>query len=327
MADKQKHVVIVGEGGGAKMPLISSQIEYIEEALNKPITEIADLAVTTSASAVVFSILTTQRMRAKKFNELLLGKRGESDRKTASLLKKIFTPRGLLSVPRYDRDEFIHVYNQQIGDPIYMRESLINFILTSVNECDAHTHFFKSWEEKDGKLKMTEAACRSFAAMYYFGEMIDEKEKALWTDGGVGIFNLPLMQAYAQARVNGWLKNGHHTHILAICGGYSDFTTNFTEYKKRRSLGRVIKGLEYFINPGEGGGARAMSALEQINWLNFMKQSYDGVNDGLLTFQSTNWANMPAKLDSMNNWEARWQYYDKGMEIAKTIDLGALKKS
>jgi hypothetical protein len=39
----QKHIVLVIEGAGAKMPLESAQIEYIEQQTGKPITGIADL--------------------------------------------------------------------------------------------------------------------------------------------------------------------------------------------------------------------------------------------------------------------------------------------
>lgn len=324
----KKHVVIVIEGGGAKMPLETAQIEHIEESLNMPITEIGDLFVTTSAGSVEMSILITQRIRCKELNRILLGDRGKSNRRTDAFIKEMFTPRCAICVPRYDRNTFVHKYKQVIGDPIYMRESLKPFIMTSVNECDGRTHFFKSWEQKDGSIEMVEAACRSFAAMWYFGEMVDRRNKAIWTDGGVGIFNLPLTKAYVQARANGWLNEGHHTHILAICSGYSKYTIGFDAYNDRRTrLGRALKGLKFFLNPGEGGGARAMCSMEQIREMGFNAKSYTGTNgQGLLTFQYTQWHNMPEDLDKMDNWGDRWRYYDKGMELAKTIDLEALKK-
>jgi hypothetical protein len=61
--------------------------------------------------------------------------------------------------------------------------------------------------------------------------------------------------------------------------------------------------------------------------MEFNAKSYTGKGgQGLLTFQYTTWPNMPAELDAMDNWKARWKYYDKGMEVAKTIDLDSLKK-
>jgi len=324
----EKHVILVVEGGGAKMPLETAQIEYIEDHLDKPITEIADLVVTTSAGSVIMSVLATKAMLCKRYNRILLGKRVDSDRKTKAFIKKMFTSRGLLSVPRYDRQKFIDKYEEIVGEYVALKDSAVPFIMTSVDECDGRTHFFKSWEKKDGVLAMDRVACRSFAAMWFFGEMVDRARKALWTDGGVGIFNLPLTKAYVQARANGWLNEGHHTHVLAICSGYSKYTTDFHKYTKLRTkIGRAVKGLKFFINPGEGGGARAMCTMEQIREMEYNAKSYDGTNgQGKLTFQYTQWVNMPKKLDAMDNWKARWEYYEAGMQLARDIDLTALGK-
>ena len=68
----EKHVVLVIEGGGAKMPLETAQIEYIEETLNKPITEIADLAVTTSS----------QQEEITEKRDIIIGFDGRSTRRT-----------------------------------------------------------------------------------------------------------------------------------------------------------------------------------------------------------------------------------------------------
>ena len=168
---------------------------------------------------------------------------------------------------------------------------------------------------------MTEASCRSFAAPYYFGEIVDQKKKAIWGDGGMGIFNLPLLEAYTQAKANGWLEPGHHTHILALCGGSSNYTVDFNNFNHRRAIGRLVRGIRFFMNPEEGGSARATATMQQIRWLDFHKKSYDN-----LTFQWTDWLDMPENLDRMDNWKARWKYYDKGMELAKTIDLTAFRK-
>jgi len=324
----KKHVVIVIEGGGAKMPIETAQVEYIEEKLGVPITEVADLMVTTSAGAVIMSTLATQMVTCKELNKILLGKRGESDRKTTAFLKKMFTSRGLLSVPRYDRQSYVRKYKDMIPGITRFEDSNVPLIVTSVNECDGRTHFFKSWEHMDGWLDMTEVTCRSFAAMWFFGEMIDRTRKALWTDGGVGIFNLPLTKAYVQARANGWLDAGHHTHILSICSGYSPYTVDFKKYAGLRThIARTVKGLKFFINPGEGGGARAMCTMEQIREMDYNAKSYNGTDgQGWLTHQYTQWTDMPKKLDAMDNWKARWQYYDKGAELAQSIDLDALRK-
>jgi hypothetical protein len=316
----QKHIVLVIEGSGAKMPMQVAEIEYIETKLNKLMTEIFDLTVTTSAGAVETSILNTAKMRCVMLKDILMGKRTDTNKNTTAFIKKIFTPKGLFSIPRYDQQQYVRQYNQLIGD-VPMSASIIQCLMTSVNECDGLTHFFKSWEDKDGKLKMTDATCKSFAAPYFFGEIIDDASKAIWGDGGIGVCNLPLVEAYTQARLNGWLEPGHQTHILALCAGFAKYTVDFNKYKKYNWLSKLISGLKYFTNLKNGGCARASATVQQIRWLQANTKTYDN-----LTFQFVNWENMPKDLDAMDNWKARWTYYDKGVELAKTIDLDKLQK-
>jgi len=323
----ERHVVLVVEGGGAKMPYETAQIEHIERQTNKRITDLIDMAVTTSAGSVVMSCLSLG-MACEEFNGILMGRRGESDRKTAAVIKRMFTKRGFLKVPLYPRKPYVDVHAKHFGGGALLGDSVVPFICTSVDEVGGRTHFFKSWEAKDGGLGMAEAACRSFAAMWFFGEMLDTDRGKIWTDGGVGIFNLPLTKAYVQARANGWLNEGHHTHILAICSGYAYYGTPYGKYKRLRTgIGRALKGMKFFVNPGEGGGARAMCTMEQIREMQFNAKSYTGTDgQGKLTFQHITWPHMPRKLDAMDNWKARWRYYDRGRIDAGAIDIKALLK-
>ena len=318
-----KHTILVIEGAGAKMPLESAQIEYIETALNKPITDIIDLAVTTSAGSVIMGALGLGGISARELNEILLGDRFVSDKKADSLLKRIFKGHLYPKIPKYSRPEYINYFNNKFGEKVLMKDALIKLIMTSVDECENRTHFFKNWEEKDGNMPMVEACSKSFAAPYYFGGMVDKDVEAIWVDGGVGVFNLPLIQAYAQARKNGWLDTWHKTHILAIGGGSSDGCVNYHSYTKPSifdSISKLKTNLGYYFNLEKGGAARSMSTQSQVDWMTYVASTYEN-----LTFQFTNWNDMPKELDKMGNWKARWDYYDKGMELAKKIDLNALR--
>lgn len=314
-----KHVVLVGEGAGAKMPLISAPLEYIETKTGMHVEGWADLAVTTSASSVVMTILATGRMTAKDLNVLLL---------SGGMLQRMFNPRSPLAIPRYSRDPYTNEYKAKCGDPVYMNEAENKLIVTSFGACDGRTHFFKSWEEKDGKLRMTEVGCRSFAAPYFFGEMQDDRNRQFWGDGGLGVNNMPAWFAYAEARKQGWLAPGHHTHFLLLGGGYSKYWLDF----EKAGLGGAIRqlfeqGLNY-LNLKDGGLAKASSTVEQVNFLKFLSTTYDpaGASTGRMTVDYCNWENMPAELDKMDNWKASKIYYDKGMELATKINLEALKK-
>lgn len=314
----QKHVVVVGEGAGAKIIFISAMLEYLEKQLGKTVVEWSDLAVTTSASSVIFSVLCTDRITAAQFNQILLN----------GFLKDMFTPKGL-SIPRYNREAYVEEFKKVVGDPTYMNESLIPLIMTSFSTCtDGLTHFFKSWEDEDGKMKMTEAACRSFAAPYFFGEMEDDRNQTFWADGGLGIFNLPAMNAYAQARANGWLNPGHHTHFLMLGGGYSQYWLDFNQAKKGGEVRKLFEQGLNFMNFEDGGLARASSTVEQIRLMSFLASTYDpaGIKSAAMTVDCGTWEDMPKDLDKMDNWKACQVYYQHGLEVAKTLDLGLLKR-
>jgi len=316
----QRHVVVVGEGGGARIIFISAMLEYIETQLKQHLVDWADLAVSTSASSVIFSLLTTDRVSAAEFNQLLLN----------GLLKDMFTPEGPLAIPRYSRDPYVDEYKKTIGDPVYMNESLIELIMTSFSTCgDGITHFFKSWEDKDGKMKMTDATCRSFAAPYFFGELQDDKNRTFWGDGGLGINNMPAWYAYGQARKNGWLNPGHHTHFLLLGSGYSQYSLDFEQAKKGGEVKKLFEqGLNY-MNLSEGGLAKASSTVEQARFMQFIASTYDtaGVTSGAMTVDYVNWEGMPKDLDKMDDWKDAPTYYAKGLEFAKKIDLDALRKA
>jgi len=307
-----KHVVVVGEGAGAKMPLISAPLEYIEKELG-PVASWADMAVTTSASAVIFSILSVNKISARDINILLQD----------GLLRAIFTPKYPFAIPRYTQERYIRQYETLIGRDIHMGDSFERLITTSFNVCDGRTHFFKSWEDKDGKMLMTDAACRSFAAPYFFGELQDKENKCFWGDGGIGVNNMPAWYAYAEARSLGWLNPGHHTHFLLLGGGFSQYTVSYKKGSFGGPILRTIRQVLNYLGIREGGLARASSTVEQHKFMEYIAQTYQ--DDSKMTVDYVNWENMPVKLDKMDNWRAVRKYYEKGLELAKTIDLEALK--
>ena len=82
---------------------------------------------------------------------------------------------------------------------VLMKNCKTKFLSTAVSLIDFKTHFFKSWEEKDGIIPLRDVIARSFAAPYYFGTLVDETKKNVWMDGGSGESNTPLTIAYAEA--------------------------------------------------------------------------------------------------------------------------------
>lgn len=71
------------------------------------------------------------------------------------------------------------------------------FICTAVNmKDDQYTHFFKSYKEKYKDYTVSSLVKRTFSAPIYFGYYKDND--GLWADGGVGVHNCTLLEAYIE---------------------------------------------------------------------------------------------------------------------------------
>lgn len=299
------HFILVLEGGGAKGPIHVGELTRLEERMNnEPIINHTDLLVTTSIGAVEGSVYVTG-MRPKEFWVHL-----------EPNLKKIFTSKYPWSIPRYRFDSYIDLYSKIFGKNIKFGESLTKMIMTSVGMTDKDNHFFKTWHEKDAKHYMCNMACRSFAAPLYFGGINDLFSKQVWMDGGTGFCNLPLIEAYAEAVAQGWLSDGNTTHILALGCGSRDYRSSYKECTKGGKLRESLRQIKVFMNQKNGGLARVQSTSYQVNTMGFITK-----NTPSLTFQWVNWFPMPKKLDVMNNWKARWDYYNKGVNLGLDIDI------
>lgn len=308
----QRHIILVLEGGGAKIPLPLGMLEELEENLKtvepvRPDYKLShhiDCLVSTSAGSVISSVLSLGQWDCKKISFEIL-----------QVLPRIFRRQHLVKSPLYDKEEYVRLYKSRVSRTATMSDAVPKTLITAVNMCDGRTHFFKSWEEKDGKLSMPEAAKRSFSAPYYFGPTIDKQGKAVWMDGGVGVYNLPLTEAYVEACRQGWLAEGHQTHILALGCGQRKLGVPFKEASSRRWIRRLARSLKFFFNLRDGGRARAQSSIAQVNAIKAIASRVDN-----LSFQWVTWEDMPEDLDEMDNIDAMMTYYKKGRELGRTIN-------
>ena len=113
-------------------------------------------------------------------------------------------------------------------------------IMTSVDLTDGKTHFFKTSDSQDASFSMTEMCKRSFAAPLFFGAILDYETKSVWSDGGTGMHNLPLIEAYGEALQRGWLDEGHRTHILALGTGRKEYRVPFKKFAKHKGIDIMI---------------------------------------------------------------------------------------
>jgi len=303
------HNILVLEGGGAKGPIHVGELQYLEEITGKKLVDFIDLFATTSIGGVEGSVYCTGLMSVKDFWNML-----------EPNLKDIFSSKWPWSIPRYDRAKYIDLYRKRIGYKIKFSDAKSKFMFSTVDLVTGRTHFIKSWKDEYKKAKMPEIVCKTFAAPLFFGAIYDSINKAIWSDGGTGFFNLPLIEAYSQALTMGWLADGHSTHILALGTGRKEHSLKFNKEIKKNNVGRAITEVQRFISKDDGGMARATSAATQVNTMRKIMRGHSN-----LTFQWVDWFPMPKKLDKIDNWKARWDYYNKGLELGKTIDIDLLE--
>lgn len=178
-----------------------------------------------------------------------------------NMLDMIFDRSWLPTLPKYDRDNFLKAWTTFFEKTKRMSEVRSKLIITSVDRCTQKPHFFKSWENKDGKEYLINVICRSFAAPYYFGQINDPVNQKVWIDGGCGIDNLPLEYAYVEAILQGWLSEP--ITIVALGTGYTKLEKPYKEVANDKTLSQIGD----FLNLPNGGLARSMSSWAQIDRL------------------------------------------------------------
>ena len=255
--------ILILKGGGVRGILQLDALRRIEHHYQKPLYQIFDLIVGTSVGAITGGILATGKFTAEEYTDFFL-------RYLPRIFKKYWW-RGVLG-PLYKRKPYYQMWRDFFGHEretgkLLMNQCNTKFMCTSINICDSRTHFFKSWEPKDGKEELRVVIAKSFAAPYYFGQYADPKHQAIWIDGGTGDSNTPLDIAYAEAINLGWHKSP--LEFVVIGTGTADYSI---PYKKAKSRGE-LQQLLTFISPKHGGFARLQSTLNQIDRMHIIAQA------------------------------------------------------
>ena len=255
--------ILILKGGGVRGILQLDALRRIEDYYQKPLYQIFDLIVGTSVGAITGGILATGKFTAEEYAVFFI--------KYLPRIFKKYWWRGVLG-PLYKRKPYYQMWRDFFGHErdtgkLLMNQCKTKFMCTSINICDSRTHFFKSWEPKDGKEELRVVIAKSFAAPYYFGQYADPKHQAIWIDGGTGDSNTPLDIAYAEAINLGWHKSP--LDFVVIGTGTADYSI---PYKKAKSRGE-LQQLLTFISPKHGGFARLQSTLNQIDRMHIIAQA------------------------------------------------------
>jgi predicted acylesterase/phospholipase RssA len=247
--------VLVLQGGGARGLLQLKFLARLEQEEGKKISDMFDLICGTSVGAINAAVLSTG-VSANEFYPIF--KEG---------LEKIFKPTwwnfGGLFKPKYDRNNFNAMWTKLLDKRRLLGDTETDLMITSVDRVDDTNHYFRSWAPQYEDLEMCWAVKASFAAPYYFGQLVDTKRKAIWFDGGVGIANMPIDQAYTEAVRRGWLKKEKVT-FTCVGTGIDKPVDREKEFKKNKN--QSLKGqIADFMSPTDGGLARKQALQDQVN--------------------------------------------------------------
>jgi uncharacterized protein len=281
--------ILVLCGGGAKGEIQIQVLKKLEHDFGS-LYKFYDLICGSSVGAINGGIIASGKMPMDVTEFIYPG-----------MLRKVFDRR--FGIPLYDRKNFVTVWNDNIG-MIKMNECKTKFQATSIDICTKTTHFFKSWEDKDGAEYAVVSVCRSFAAPLYFGQMPDKTTKRVYFDGGMGLSNLPLDYAITEAEM---LWPGEQWHFDIVGSGFADQNIAFDKVMKYK----VVRQLLQYFNFDDGGLAREMSRQDQVRRL--QKRSTKNTN---ITFRY--WDSViPKEMDTMDGLQYLEDYKLIGIKMAQ----------
>ena len=298
--------ILVIDGGGAKGPIPATVLSTITYRIQREIHQIFDLVYGTSVGAIIGGIAATGKMRMERFYPVFL-----------EAIPEIFKP--VPHIPfigcKYSRKPMDGLMSRYIGAQFLMGQCATRFVCTSVNMVDGRTHFFKSWEDKDGKLTLLEALSRSYAAPLYFGAIKDKAGNAIWLDGGTGNMSSPTVEAFVEACRLGWVGS-EPVHMLSIGCGQAPVAISYDEASKYRTFRQVY----YFMSPMDGGLARRQCDRANDEVLRGISSKFPN-----FTFQRVEDYALDPKLDVTDGVKYLPEYMRIGERLGDQVDLEPLR--
>lgn len=280
------------DGGGIKGVIPAKILSHIEKVTGQRICEMFDLITGTSTGAVIGGVLASGQISAVEIYNLYK----KDVVKLFSSRPKIFPVNWFK--PKYDRAGFVKILQDKIGEML-ISQCRCDLMVTGYGLAAGRTHFVKSWENKDGRIKLVDAITWSaLSAAYYFGAVDvpnyrwshkspEGDSKAFlgesFGDGGQGINNCTI--AFALVEIMARAADVEGVEILSLgCGDFDDVSN----YSKSKKIGYWGEVLDFPLQ------ARSESAMQQV-----MAAEYVASRRPNFLFHRIN-CSLPKKVDKLD---------------------------
>lgn len=217
-----------------------------------------------------------------------------------------------LDRPLYDRERVLSPLRTILTryGVRYMRDLRTRFVAVTLDECERQNVFQKSWKASFENMLVEDAVDRSFAAVLYFGHVVDAKQLKCYGDGGTGGLNCALMYSYFEAQslaINDErmgptnLPNALITDIdiYSFGCGTSPLSVPYSKVSRWNNLKQVWN--TYMV--GGKGLARVQATVDQVRALSWLvdeqrkNPKYAGTEVHVLRFD-TSLTNKLNKMDA-----------------------------
>lgn len=292
--------VLILAGGGVRGAMQLDTLLFFEKYYGRPIYKIYDLIVGTSVGAITGGILATGLLDMPTYKSEFL-------KHISLIFKKPWWRFGLFR-PLYDVENIKEMWNNFFtNNDISLKDLKTKFVCTAVDLCDDQTYVFRSWDEKIKEDSLFETIAKSFAAPYYFGQFQDEKNKKVWTDGGIGVSNAPLDWAFTETIELGWQYEPREFTLLGT--GIFNRTIPFNKINSRSDRRKIIR----YMDPFKGGFARVQSTLNQIRRMRVIAKADPDID--LNVYQ----LHIPRKYEPLDKIQYLNQYLYYGKIMASQV--------
>lgn len=294
--------ILALDGGGARGIMELVVLSDIEAKTGEPISKKFKLITASSVGSIIGSLMSAATIPCSLVLEKMMDVVG-------TVFK--YTPHVPLVQPMYSRkpiDKMLRVYlnGKKMSDCFNM------LMFTSVSTADGKTHYFKSWEPKDGSEDLIDLVHKSYAAPSFFGAINDAANETTWIDGGAGNSNCPLSETLVEISRQGW--QNERIHILSVGTGSS---SRGVPFKKTKWWGQLRQTM-FFFDLKDGGLARWQNTQTQVTVLSSIGKIAPNI-----TFQRLD-CEIPKKMDKLDAAKYKHVYKRFGEEMAKNIDYGPL---